>query len=68
MPKFYPSKGQPRSTSDEFLGRAVFGNSLQFQYGGCSFDTIHANEQSRHVDKLDKCILIYWHEIFLMNA
>ena len=57
--KFYPSEGQPKSTSDEFPSRAVFGNSRQFQYGGCSFDTIHANEQSRHVDKLDKHVIIY---------
>ena len=54
----FEGEGQPRSTSDEFLSGAVFRNSRQFRYGGCSFDTIHANEQSRHLDKLDKHVLI----------
>ena len=40
VPKFYSSEGQPRSSSDEFPSRVVFENSRQFQYGGCSFDTI----------------------------
>ena len=26
VPKSYPSEGQPRSTSDEFPSRVVFGN------------------------------------------
>ena len=34
VPKSYRPEGQPRSTSDEFPSRAVFGNSRQFQYGG----------------------------------
>ena len=34
VPKSYRSEGQPRSTSDEFPSRAVFGNSRQFQYDG----------------------------------
>ena len=34
VPKSYRPEGHPRSTSDEFPSRAVFGNSRQFQYGG----------------------------------
>ena len=45
VPKFYPSEGQPRSTSDEFPPAVLLTQFL--------------NEQSRHVDKLDKYVLIY---------
>ena len=44
---FYPPEGQPRSTSDEFPSRTVFGNSWQFMADSVFLRRQFENEPSR---------------------